>query len=268
MALMSFKGEHLIDHLILTAVLFDKIYGIRYTQMLSNKLMRLNAVKALYRLLKLACILHDIGKAFKGYQEQKGHMSFPFHEIPSAQIFIDIAMPYFYHYQQLVNCCGIAILIHHQAMRDLNVFEENKSKIIEEISKRLGVPEEADKDLDELSMAISRHVGLEIKSQDLKKIIENVNINTLMTTLNTLKEFYVNNPKVIDTSDVKVQQWVSMLSAPIQLCDNLAASLIRPEGSPLTRRLAFEALKLLSSKVELKTIMRNKMNDVGDGCGS
>ncbi|MCD6408918.1 MAG: CRISPR-associated endonuclease Cas3'' [Candidatus Verstraetearchaeota archaeon] len=248
MALMSFEGEYLVDHSVLTTTLFNKIYGKPYAKILYNKLSAFTPnEEAIYRISKLACLLHDIGKALKGYQQPAKRLSFPFHEIPSAYIFFKIARPILPENEDLLLLYSNAILTHHQAMRNFDVIIYKRDEIISLLHGKLGLPKNSEEDLKELSLAIKRHTGFSIEAETLHDALETLDIGTLWNAI----EHYVIKKYV----ERNLHRWVAITSVPIQLCDNLAASLLRPEGSPLTRRLAFESLRLLSSKTEIPAII-------------
>jgi len=256
-ALISFKGEHLVDHLTLTASLFDKTYGRSYAKLLANRFSIPEAYEDVYKLLKLTCLLHDIGKALQGYQLQKDHTSFPFHEVPSAFIFNTIVKQHFYKHLNLVTLCSIAILVHHQAMRNLNTLIEKHDDIIGTLSKKLGLPKsiDIDNDLEELSLAIKRHTKIDVYAEQVKELLAKLEIRDLSLLINGLVEQYLQTK----ISGTEISLWEPLIAAPLQLCDNLAASLLRPEGSPLSRKLAYEALRLLSSKADLLYLKKEEL---------
>jgi CRISPR-associated endonuclease Cas3-HD len=84
----------------------------------------------------VAAVFHDIGKAFHYYQEQeesisKGgrkYMSFKFHEIISANLYVQTILEYRrrngqYPYKQtwLINLALQAIILHHQGLRAITI---------------------------------------------------------------------------------------------------------------------------------------------------
>ena len=266
---MSFVDEHLVDHSLLTLTLFNKIYGDEYAKLVVARIgarLRLDLEsEAVCLAFRLACSLHDIGKALKIYQKQfKGQIpperfSFKYHEIPSAFVFQRISRELEDLYEinlKVLECFTLAVLSHHQAMRDLNVYLEQEQEIFKYFSlEGLGLTGEEAEDLKELAQGLKRH-GVNLDAEQLTRYLSEIRPNDLCEFLKIMRNEF-------SSGEIeRLTPLIPLFVAPIQLCDNLAASLLRRSGAPLTHRIAQETLRLLSSKSQLILRLRKSTTKV------
>jgi len=262
--LLSFKGEPLVLHSILTTIFFDKIYGEEYSSLFARRLTAHEDISdqiskdIIYKLFILSAMFHDIGKAFKCYQQmEKSDISFTYHELLSACAVLRLFRKTFqsggnYVPDEILYIFAAAVLMHHQAMRDLAEYHEriNKGDLLRKLGSVLEIPDNADNDFMILVNALKRY-RISISVRDVKSSLD-ISIDNVRAVLDYLKDFLLCRKNINDTKIRHPYIWVAMVSVPIQLCDNLAASLIRPDASPLSSRMAYQALRYMDAKLKLK----------------
>jgi CRISPR-associated endonuclease Cas3-HD len=253
----SWKGERLAEHSYLVLRLYCGIFGQRHEKLIAN---RLNVdIKPVSETTRIACILHDVGKALKKFQlsaRQGG--SFRFHEVISAFFTYDtlcnvlsdtdVVLRY-----QLSFAAAYAVIQHHQAMRG------GLWKVLEKSFEVLPLDSGIDEGLvDEIAMAVQMTTHLFDASKALevfKERVEEVSKQGLKRKLQEFKfyfKYWINQgiPRNIHSGKTKswgeawekLQLTLPLFVAPLQLCDHLAAFITRGGKG---RRLHREALSLL-----------------------
>ncbi|MEM0327734.1 MAG: CRISPR-associated endonuclease Cas3'' [Thermoproteota archaeon] len=120
----AFINQDLISHSLNTAKIAERIAEESYRCSVARRIRIASGGKVIMEenkvleLIKIAALLHDVGKAADQYQRQlqDGKLSFRCHELPSAFIAYDLMekMKYVTHERVLV---FLTILNSHQAMR-------------------------------------------------------------------------------------------------------------------------------------------------------
>ncbi len=279
MVILSFNEERLAEHSHLTLKLYLRGFGEPHERVLARKIYaidrRKEAIKEesdqenLKRILeelvgaaiRLACLLHDVGKSLKYYQERRcreGFMSFPYHELVSAYVAREALEPLICIYinslddlaQKIITSACLAIMFHHQAMRSIQEYSYT-ALIQEKLAKYLeggcaeGYEEEvkliftlAEPYIAELTR---RQALTEIKDSTLEALSKLNSSSSVLNEVLSLVELAGGN------AFTQYAPITSMMTAPLQLADNLAASLLRPGGRPLSK-LQAELLKIISSR--------------------
>jgi len=256
MVIYSSVGERLAEHSYLVLRLYCGMFGQRHEKLIAN---RLNVdLKLVSEAMRIACLLHDVGKALKGFQQrvlQGG--GFRFHEIVSALFTYDtlrnvlsdadVVTRY-----QLSFAATYTVIQHHQAMRGLR---EVLGKSFELLPLDSGIDEGL---VDEIVMAVqmAKHLfdpgeALEI----FKERVEEISKRGLKEKLQEFKtdfEWWMTSgsPRNIPSSRIeswtkaweRTQRALPLFIAPLQLSDYLAAFITRGGRG---RRLHKEALLLL-----------------------
>ena len=119
--------EYLEDHLNLTFNIYVTFFEKRILKILASRLNR-KADDTLMFIVRLAPIMHDIGKAHDSYQKNIGRIkpNFSWHEVLSAQVCWNLMEAFRYashvpsrEFETLKRMVVAAIISHHQAIRDV-----------------------------------------------------------------------------------------------------------------------------------------------------
>lgn len=254
------RTERLHYHSYLTYYIFrkSKCFGNRFIAILSDfmesKLTVPNIRDLMEKVVYSSLILHDIGKAYKGYQkvihEFYSETSFSYHEVLSSIITYSYLKDYVNTEARAMNIDGesrkrlrdylvlpasIAVLMHHEALRNyvdvLTRLGYEISKFLKEVVKDGFIEGEVlliDKILESLG----------IKVVKLSDVINRLSSKGFQRAYSRIKEYfstYSNNPDV--------EYLATNITAAIQLCDRLAASIIRGGLDKGLRRLEQEFVR-------------------------
>ena len=118
--------EYLEDHLNLTFNIFVTLFERRILKILASRLNR-KADDTLTFVVRLAPLMHDIGKAHDSYQKNIGRKpNFSWHEVLSAQVCWNLMEAFRYashipsrEFESLKRMVVATIISHHQAMREV-----------------------------------------------------------------------------------------------------------------------------------------------------
>jgi len=259
MVIYSSVGERLAEHSYLVLRLYCGMFGQRHEKLIAN---RLNVdLKLVSEAMRIACLLHDVGKALKGFQQkalQGG--GFRFHEVVSALFTYDtlrnvlsdadVVTRY-----QLSFAAAYAVIQHHQAMRGLH---EVLRKSFELLPLDSGIDEGL---VDEIVMAVQMATHLFDPGKALeifRERVEEISKRGLKEELQGFKtdfECWITSgaPRNIPSNRInrigswtkaweRTQRALPLFIAPLQLSDYLAAFITR---GGRVRRLHREALLLL-----------------------
>jgi CRISPR-associated endonuclease Cas3-HD len=257
MVVYSYKGERLAEHSYLVLRLYCGAFGTAHEKLVAKRLRMSPELVA--RTLRTACLLHDAGKALTKFQEAlKQERGMPFHEVVSALLVYDTLSLALFDEGPVVRhalsfAAAYAVLQHHQAMRgfrealhsglthllrlgggiDDGVVEEVKlaARMAEYLFDAGGVLEAFERSVERASRE-----GLCTMLQEF------------MTTFTNIASGHAPASIALGRSSEWAATWgrlqtaLPLFSAPLQLCDYLAAYLAR--GGRL-RALHREALLLL-----------------------
>ena len=247
--ILSFNGESLIDHSILTLKISLKAFGKPSRESVLNKFKLIGMEvkpQEFERAVRLAYLLHDIGKALSWYQENPRHFSY--HEILSSKIVIDlirsigIDLP-----DDTIYLIVASVLLHHQAIRDIRTYLEERPEIWEILNKFLShepkLRSEDQKDIDIFSFRVAQLVP-KVSEKDVKNLvctgIENLSLNKVRGLVRIITKKF----------DKSCFLLLPLILVPLQMADSTAASILRPYASPLSR-LAKETFRLIDTRCKL-----------------
>jgi len=222
--------EKLEDHLILTYDFFKKIFEKRVSKILTARL-RYNTCEEFTFLIRLAPLMHDIGKAHPYYQKtaRDGEPYFSWHEVFSAQICSSIIESFRFMsevnteiFEEMKNIVTAAIISHHQALREIErVLPPRRIKMINLDAWNFN----------SLSCILSKLLETAMDKLSLKRIHTSI----IDSSLNDFKEEIKakrNNLELIRNSlfeqlrspRLKLH---SVITGPLVICDWLAAGKLR-----------------------------------------
>jgi len=256
MVIYSSKGERLAEHSFLVLRLYHGMFGPRHERLVANRLgVDLTFVS---EAMRTACLLHDVGKALKKFQEGvKEGKGFKFHEVVSALFTYNTLRNALSGADVLIKHClsfaaAYAVLQHHQAMRDLQeVFSEG----LKSLPLDGGIDDNV---VNEIAMAAQMAVHLfdaskvlEAFKEEVEKVPKeglSVKLQELVSDFNEIMAS--GHPRGMPSSWAgrwaaawaKLQSALPLFVAPLQLSDYLAAFIVR---GGRYRRLHREALLLL-----------------------
>ncbi len=257
MAYSYAKIERLHYHSFLTYYVFDvsKCFSSRFINLLSSYLSTRLGTSDTRNLLRnavhAALILHDIGKAYAGYQERVkgpyGEVSFKYHELLSALVT--------YSYLKNLTVGGVrgasrgpstrrglrkyvvvppslAVLMHHEALRDYTEVLSRLSTEVRELFSKV----ESEGFVDEEVTLIQRILrGLGIEEPALSEVIVELLEEGLYYSYTSFRK---------DVRDAQgspeVNYLTTNITAAIQLCDRFAATIVRSDAAGISRRLERE----------------------------
>ena len=244
----SFIGESLIDHSTLTLAISLRAFGNFSRKSIISKLQVLKICvdpQELERAMRLAYLLHDIGKAMSWYQRKP--CKFPYHEVLSSKIVTDLIRLLGINLPRcILNLISASVLFHHQAMRDIWTYLDKELMIRKVINKILSheprIRDEDIKDINILSLRISQIIpgkSEKVISYLIRDIVNNLSVERILGLVRKLakeqqKEYFFLIP---------------LFLVPLQMADNTAASILRPCQS--FSRLAKETLRLIENRCEL-----------------
>lgn len=248
MVVYSFCGERLSEHSYLTLRLYMTAFGEWHERVTAKKL-GLEDPRELSCALRTACLLHDVGKALKKFQErvrQDKKAGFPFHEIVSSYFTFKTLVFYIEH-KSIAAAAALAVLQHHQAMRSI---EETLIDGLKRLPLDEGMEESV---IEEIKMAASMSEGMTPIIKNFEEVFEHEPKHIkeeLSKFIGKLKSWLKTSaPGDEDMLWNYLKHIQPMFNAPLQLSDNLAAFLVRG-GS--FRMLHAETIKLLKFR-ELKS---------------
>jgi CRISPR-associated endonuclease Cas3-HD len=256
MVVYSFKGERLAEHSYLVFRLYHEMFGPTHERLVAKRLgvdpRQVSEAEC------AACLLHDVGKALNGFQRgmERGE-GFRFHEVVSAFFTYDTLRNSLFDADYVVRhllgfAAAYAVLQHHQAMRGL-------SKAFEESSRLLPLSGGIDRDVvSEIMMAAQMAAHL----FDASKVLEAFKDRVEAASREGLRVWFeglryklggvmergapqdIPPDRMKDWTKVwgRLQLALPLFTAPLQLCDYLAALVTR--GGRM-RRLHRESLLLL-----------------------
>jgi CRISPR-associated endonuclease Cas3-HD len=255
MVVYSFRGERLSEHSYLVLRLYCEAFGPTHEGLVAKRLGI--DQRRISEAMCTACLLHDVGKALKEFQrsiEQGGGS--PFHEVVGALFTYDTlrsafdADPLVRHL--LSFAAAYAVLRHHQAMRSLRkAFEEGPRHLPLSGGIDRGVANEA-------AMAAHMAAHLIDASNVLEAFKERVEVASregLSVWFERLRHRLGNFIRGVAPEGIpldvqkdwpkaweRLQLTLPLFTAPLQLCDYLAALVTR--GGRI-RSLHRESLLLL-----------------------
>ena len=258
MVIYSSMGERLAEHSYLVLRLYCEMFGPRHEKLVAK---RLNVdLELVSEAMRTACLLHDVGKALKGFQQRiRERRGSKFHEVVSALFTYEVLRDFlsnadFVARQQLSFAATYAVIQHHQAMRSL-------SEVLEKSLELLPLDGGIDEDLvDEITMAAQMVTHLFDASRLLEVFKEKVGEvsasgERLREKLQRFRHHFgqwIRSGAPPDIPPKKVESWAEawgrlqfalpLFVAPLQLSDYLAAFITRGGRG---RRLHREALSLL-----------------------
>lgn len=242
MVVYSYKGERLAEHSYLVLRLYCGAFGTAHERLVAKRLGMSPELVA--RTLRTACLLHDAGKALTKFQEAvKQERGMPFHEVVSALLVYDtLSLPLFNEgpvvRHALSFAAAYAVLQHHQAMRgfrealhsglthllqlgggiDGGVVEEMRlaARMAEHLFDAGGVLEAFERSVERASRE-----GLCMMLQEFMTTFTNIasGLAPAGVALGRSSEWA--------TTWGRLQTALPLFSAPLQLCDYLAAYLAR-----------------------------------------
>ncbi len=249
--------ERLHYHSYLTYYIFrrSKCFGDRFIGVLSDFLeskLNVSNIKNLMRdVIHSSLILHDIGKAYKGYQrvvhELYGEASFGYHEILSSIITYSYLRSYVTTRIRALNIDGdvkkrlrdyltlpasIAVLMHHEALRN---YVDILTKLRYEMSKFLRVVVKEGFIEGEVLLIDRILESLGIKDVKLSDVINQLISRGFQRRYDGIREYFM-----IYSRNPDVEYLATNITAAIQLCDRLAASITRGGLNRSLRRLEHE----------------------------
>jgi CRISPR-associated endonuclease Cas3-HD len=257
MVVYSFKGERLAEHSYLVFRLYHEMFGPTHERLVAKRLgvdpRQVSEAEC------AACLLHDVGKALNGFQQgiERGG-GFRFHELVSALFTYDTLRNALsdadYVVRHLLSfAAAYAVLQHHQAMRNLSEAFGKGSGLLPPLSE--GVHRDV---VNEITMAAQIATHLFDASKVLKAFkgsVEEASREGFGVWFRKLRCELENvmiqgAPRGIPPDRMedwtkawgRLQPALPLFTAPLQLCDYLAALVTR--GGRM-RRLHRESLLLL-----------------------
>jgi CRISPR-associated endonuclease Cas3-HD len=242
MVVYSYRGERLAEHSYLVLRLYCGAFGGAHERLVAK---RVGADPALVvTALRTACLLHDVGKALSEYQERiKRGKGAPFHEVVGACLTYETLSLALFDEGPVVRhalsfAAAYAVLQHHQAMRGFREALHSGLTHLLQLGGGIddGVVEEV-----RLAARMAEHLfdaGSVLEA--FKRSIERVSREGLCTMLQEFMTTFTNIASGLAPASValgrssewattwgRLQTALPLFSAPLQLCDYLAAYLAR-----------------------------------------
>jgi CRISPR-associated endonuclease Cas3-HD len=257
MVVYSYKGERLAEHSYLVLRLYCGAFGTAHEKLVAKRLRMSPGLVA--RTLRTACLLHDAGKALTKFQEAlKQERGMPFHEVVSALLVYDTLSLALFDEGPVVRhalsfAAAYAVLQHHQAMRG---FREALHSGLTHLLRLGGGIDDGVVEEVKLAARMAEHLFdaggvLEAFERSVERASREglcTMLQEFMTTFTNIASGHAPASIALGRSSEwaatwgKLQTALPLFSAPLQLCDYLAAYLAR--GGRL-RALHREALLLL-----------------------
>lgn len=242
MVVYSYRGERLAEHSYLVLRLYCGAFGTTHEKLVAK---RLNMdPEPVAMALRVACLLHDAGKALVKFQEgARQGRGMPFHEVVSAVLVYDTLSFALFDKGSVVRqalsfAASYAVLQHHQAMRGFRVILQKGQEYL----TRLG----CDLDnyvVDEMRLAARMAENLLDGGSVLNAFERSVQRASQEGLCIMLQEFIsnfmdiaggrapasvaVNKSSEWATTMQRLEAVLPLFSAPLQLSDYLAAYLTR-----------------------------------------
>ena len=264
--IQSFLGEALVDHSILTLIISWKAFGSPSRRSILERFKRIVPVdpRELETTISLAYVLHDIGKALSWYQERLRETKreererppgFKYHEIISAYIVNDILRRLGITSSKEVRSLTVtSVLLHHQAMRDLKKYLELSpfDELREILDHRPRIRPDDQLDIELLSLRLAQIID-DISADKIKDSML-ISIDKLSTE--SLRGFLSSITYDVERLG-RVFMLLPLVLVPLQMADNAAAAILRPNASPMSR-LAYEVFRLIDGKYKLRRRIKGR----------
>jgi CRISPR-associated endonuclease Cas3-HD len=242
MVVYSYRGERLAEHSYLVLRLYCGAFGAAHEKLVARRVGISPELVAMS--LRAACLLHDTGKALTRFQEgvERGG-GMPFHEVVSALLVYDTLSLALFDEDPAVRhalsfAAAYAVLQHHQAMRGFRaVLQEGLQHLVKlRCNIDEGVVEEV-----KLAARMAEHLfDARGVLEAFERSVERVSREGLCTMLQEFMTTFTNiasgqapasvalgrSPEWATTWG-RLQTALPLFSAPLQLCDYLAAYLAR-----------------------------------------
>jgi len=242
MVIYSYRGERLAEHSYLVLRLYCGAFGAAHEKLVAKRLNMNPEIVA--KALRTACLLHDTGKALTKFQEGvKRGGGMRFHEVVSALLVYDTLSLALFGEGPVVRhalsfAAAYAVLQHHQAMRGF------RAVLQEGLQHLIGLGCSIDKEVVEevkLAARMAEHLfdaGSVLEA--FERSVERASREGLCTMLQEFMSMLTNIASghapaslAVDKSSEwsavwrRLQAVLPLFSAPLQLCDYLAAYLAR-----------------------------------------
>ena len=282
MAYSYAKIERLHYHLFLTYYVFkvSKCFSNRFIDLLSSYLSTRLGISGIRNLLRnavyVALILHDIGKAYAGYQERMkgpyGEVSFKYHELLSALITYsylkELAEGIVREVSKdpntrrelrryIVIPSSLAVLMHHEALRD---YTEVLNRLSTEVRELLNEVESKGFVIEEVALIQRILHSLGIREPVLNEVIDKLLKEGLHHSYTSFRRDVRNSQ-----GSPEVNYLTTNITAAIQLCDRFAATIVRSDVAGITRRLEREFMSYcldLSESQDIDKLRRNAVREL------
>jgi CRISPR-associated endonuclease Cas3-HD len=242
MVVYSYKGERLAEHSYLVLRLYCGAFGTARERLVAKRLGMSPELVA--RTLRTACLLHDAGKALTKFQEAvKQERGMPFHEVVSALLVYDTLSLALFNEGPVVRhalsfAAAYAVLQHHQAMRGFREALHSGLTHLLQLGGGIdgGVVEEM-----RLAARMAEHLFdaggvLEAFERSVERASREglcTMLQEFMTTFTNIASGHAPASVALGRSSEWATTWgrlqtaLPLFSAPLQLCDYLAAYLAR-----------------------------------------
>jgi CRISPR-associated endonuclease Cas3-HD len=242
MVIYSYRGERLAEHSYLVLRLYCGAFGAAHEKLVAKRL-NMNP-ELVAKALRAACLLHDTGKALTRFQEgAKRGGGMRFHEVVSALLVYDTLSLALFDEGPVVRhalsfAAAYAVLQHHQAMRGF------RAVLQEGLQHLIGLGCSIDKEVVEevkLAAKMAEHLfdaGSVLEA--FERSVERASREGLCTMLQEFMTMFTNIASGLAPASLAVDkrsEWsaiwrrlqavLPLFSAPLQLCDYLAAYLAR-----------------------------------------
>lgn len=235
------------EHVYLTLRFYLLFFGGRYERILARKTN--STIRDMSIAIRSAYLLHDVGKALVGFQEKCKdpsikNVSFKYHEAVSACL-VDRVLSEGIVKASLSMTVALAVLRHHQAMR---YFVEVLNNSLYDLPIQKGIVTEVVEELREAIEMLGFLSEYDEVLFKLEQVIKSFNLEEYKLLIEKMKCWIRNDFRNINIDQIDKGLWlrfkclIPMFSAPLQLSDTTAATLLR-RGE--FRTLSLELFKFL-----------------------